>query len=163
MTHLRLMAALFVVAGSAAIGSASATTQGSVKESACAAHVSRGVLPAWARTGFSEPTPRITHVLGASGDIAGILFGFPLYSPPLANRSNKILWVSRRPTRSISDLRVHAQRMIGSARVGKAITRTVAGGPGPSIIDLPAPGCWRLTLRWSGRVDSVELQYLSRR
>jgi len=25
----------------------------------------------------------------------------------------------------------------------------VGGGPGPSIIDLPATGCWRFTLTWS--------------
>ena len=37
--------------------------------------------------------------------------------------------------------------------------RTVAGGPGPSIINLPASGCWRLTLRWSGRADSLDLAY----
>jgi hypothetical protein len=39
------------------------------------------------------------------------------------------------------------------------VSRTVLGGPGPSIINLPASGCWRLTLRWSGRVDSLDLDY----
>jgi len=34
-----------------------------------------------------------------------------------------------------------------------------SGGPGPSIVDVPAPGCWRLTLSWSARRDSLDLQY----
>jgi hypothetical protein len=42
------------------------------------------------------------------------------------------------------------------------VQRTVAGGPGPSIVDLPAPGCWRLTLRWAGRADQVDLAYARR-
>jgi hypothetical protein len=39
----------------------------------------------------------------------------------------------------------------------------VRGGPGPSGINLPAPGCWRLALRWSGRTDELDLQYAHRR
>jgi hypothetical protein len=35
----------------------------------------------------------------------------------------------------------------------------VRGGPGPSIVDLPSPGCWALTLRWSGHVDHLDLEY----
>ena len=35
----------------------------------------RGVLPEWARTGFSDPEPRIAHVIGDEGRIAAIIFG----------------------------------------------------------------------------------------
>jgi hypothetical protein len=28
----------------------------------------------------------------------------------------------------------------------------------PSIVDLPAAGCWRLTLRWSGHAASIDLE-----
>jgi hypothetical protein len=43
-------------------------------------------------------------------------------------------------------------------------TRTavsVPGGPGPSIIDLPAPGCWTLHLSWSGHTDKLKLHYVA--
>jgi len=30
------------------------------------------------------------------------------------------------------------------------VNRLVRGGPGPSIINLPTAGCWRLALRWAG-------------
>lgn len=127
--------------------------------SACASQVKFGVLPTWARTGFSDPKPRMPYELGRSGDIAALVFGFPLLSPPPRTHNNKILWVSRVAPRPGSNLRIAAQRMEGGHPVGTPVSRSVIGGPGPSIIDLPASGCWRLTLRWSGRVDSLDLNY----
>jgi hypothetical protein len=127
---------------------------------ACRSAVDKGVLPTWARTGFSDPRPRLPHVIGRSGEIAALVFGYPLTSPESRKRSNKILWVSRRAVKPLSDLRIRAQRMDGRRRVGPAVTRVVVGGPGPSGIDLPAPGCWRMTLRWSGRTDQLDLRYV---
>ena len=43
-------------------------------------------------------------------------------------------------------------------------TRTAAvsvPGPGPSIIDLPAPGCWTFHLSWSGHTDELKLRYVA--
>jgi hypothetical protein len=99
------------------------------------------------------------HVLGTSGNIVGIFWGPPLVSPPSRHYDNKILWVSRVVNDPGSDLRIAAQRMTGRRSLGAPVTRVVTGGPGPSVVDLPSPGCWRLTLRWSGRIDSVDVQY----
>lgn len=155
----RWIAALIVVAVIAAVAPAGA---GSSPAPACHAVVHHGVLPTWARTGFSDPRPRLPHVIGRSGEIAALVFGYPLRSPPVKDRGNKILWVSRRAVRPLSDLRIRAQRMEGRRRVGRPVTRVVVGGPGPSGIDLPAAGCWRLTLRWSGRTDELDLRYVRR-
>ena len=130
VTTLRWIAALIVV-GAVAVAPASA---GSSPAPACRSVVHKGVLPAWARTGFSDPRPRLPHVLGRSGEIAALVFGYPLRSPAQKDRGNKI---------------------------GHPVTRVVVGGPGPSGIDLPAPGCWRLKLRWSGRSDELDLRYVS--
>ena len=119
----------------------------------------RGVLPAWARTGFSDPMPRAPHAIGRHGRIAAVVLGDPLLSPPGAQRSNKILWVSRQPAKPPSDLRIRAQRVEGGRPVGEPVRRIVDGGPGPSTINLPAAGCWRLSLRWSGRSDELALRY----
>lgn len=127
--------------------------------SACASQVETAVLPQWARGGFSDPKPTMPYELGRAGDIAALVWSFPLLSPPPRTHSNKILWVSRVQTRPGSNLRIAAQRMQGSRPVGTPVSRTVFGGPGPSIINLPASGCWRLTLRWSGRLDSLDLDY----
>src|SRR4051794_20172065 len=126
---------------------------------ACHSAVQRGVLPVWARTGFSEPRPRMPHVVGRAGRIAALEFGDPLRSPPSEHRSNKILWVSRRPWTGYRNLAIHAQRMQGTHPIGQPVSRLVRGGPGPSIVDLPAAGCWRLVLRWAGRSDSLDLRY----
>jgi hypothetical protein len=159
VTTLRWIAVL-IAAGVVAVAPAAAGS--STGEPACHSVVHHGVLPAWARTGFSAPRPRLPHVVGRSGEIAALVFGYPLRSPPLEDRGNKILWVSRRTVRPLSDLRIRAQRMEGRRRVGRPVTRVVVGGPGPSGINLPAPGCWRLTLRWSGRSDQLDLRYVTR-
>lgn len=131
--------------------------------SVCNPEVRHDVLPVWARSGFSDPRPRLPHVLGGSRNITAILFTYPLLSPPAKHHHNKILWISRVDTNSGSDLRIAAQRMTGKRPVGLPVARTVIGGPGPSIIDLPSPGCWRLTLRWSGHVDQLDLRYAANR
>ena len=140
-----------------------ATAGGETKASAaraCDPELSRGVLPKWARAGFSDPAPRMPHALGRSGAIAAIVFGDPLSSPPSEEHSNKILWVSRRPVTALSHLRILAQRMERGRNAGPPARRVVEGGPGPSTVDLPRAGCWRLTLRWSGREDTLDLRYV---
>jgi hypothetical protein len=153
----RVLAVPIAVALTGLAGSASAELVSTA--SVCRAAVDRGTLPAWARAGFHPPTQRIPHVVGRSGAIVAILFGYPLTAPPPATRNNKILWVSRIPVASPGRLRISAQRMNDTQPLGKPVRRSVLGGPGPSIIDLPAPGCWRLSLTWAGREDTVDLRY----
>ncbi|MEU4421071.1 hypothetical protein AB0F81_10615 [Actinoplanes sp. NPDC024001] len=121
----------------------------------CGSPVSTGPLPEWARAGFSGDGAGIEHVLGDRGEIAAILFGAPLSSPPAEGRNNKILWVSRQPVDTPAQLEIAG--VLDGTDVRAA--RTVPGGPGPSIVDLPRAGCWRLTLTWSGRTDSMDLIY----
>jgi len=117
-----------------------------------------GVLQPWARTGFSDPEPRIPHVLGDKGQIVAILFG-PLEAPPGPNTGDKVLWVAKDPVKPLSDLEITARRVEDGKPVGKPEHRTVQGGPGPSGIELPTAGCWRMSLAWSGRTDQLELRY----
>jgi hypothetical protein len=129
---------------------------------ACNAAVQKGSLPTWARDGFHPRTSRVPHVLGQSKNIVAILFAYPLEAPPPFDRNNKILWVSRVPFTWRANLRISAQRMSGIRAIGSPIQRTVKGGPGPSIINLPASGCWRLSLRWAGHADDLDVQYRPR-
>jgi hypothetical protein len=127
----------------------------------CSVPVQRGVLPEWARAGFSDPSPSgIPFVLGDRGAILGVIFGHPLTAPPAATgRANKILWTPAPGAGgdgSAPGALIIEARLAGSAEV---VRREVPGGPGPSIIDLPRPGCWRLTLTWSGRSDTLDLRY----
>ena len=118
-------------------------------DDACRSGVTDGVLPEWARAGFSEPEPRAPHVVGADERIAGIVFNGELTDPPEPGRQNKILWVAREPT-DATELRITARRG------DETVTRTA--DLGPSAVDLPA-GCWELTLEWDGASDSVDLVY----
>ncbi len=163
----RVLGAVAGVAAVAAIGVGTAVLVASLQPArspasgpssgGCDARVPDAVLPTWARDGFSDPPPRIAYVRGDKGDIVAILFAQPLTSPPPKDHSNKILWVARPndPSSGQPDLRIDARHADGSATA----VRTVPGGPGPSIIDLPKPGCWHLTLRWSGHTDSLDLAY----
>jgi hypothetical protein len=136
----------------------SGCTEASAKEEparACASQVRTDALPTWARGGFSGDGSGLQHVLGDQGEIIAILFGAPLNSPPAQDRNNKILWVSKQRVEMGDQLKISAA--LDGTDV-KAEDK-VDGGPGPSIIDLPQPGCWRLTLSWSGRTDTLDLVY----
>jgi hypothetical protein len=146
-----------VVAGSlASVGRAAAPAP-----RPCAAVVQRGVIPSWARAGFSDARPRLAHTLSRSGQLIALIFGDPLTAPPRKQENNKILWVTRvpMPANAIGDLTLRAQRMLGTRRVGRVVTRVVVGGPGPSIIDLPSAGCWRVDASWWGHRDQIDLRY----
>jgi hypothetical protein len=99
------------------------------------------------------------HVMGEAGNIVAILWAprDALHSPPLQDTNNKILWVSRIPLTAPDPLVIKAT-LVGSTRTA---TVSVPGGPGPSIIDLPAPGCWTLRLSWSGHRDELKLRYVA--
>ena len=120
---------------------------------ACHADVQRGVLPEWARAGFSAAEPRMPHVLGRSGEITAILFGDPLASPPRPDNepANKVLWVPRETPQTFTRLTITARQ--GDRTVKRKVDL------GPSYVDLPAPGCWRLTLTWAGHEDALDLAY----
>ncbi|NMO51872.1 hypothetical protein HH310_11790 [Actinoplanes sp. TBRC 11911] len=122
---------------------------------ACGSPVSTDALPTWARTGFSWDGSGMQHVFGARGEIVAILFGAPLRSPSPPDHGNKILWVSRQPVELGDRLEISGVL----AGTGLRAAQTVQGGPGPSIVDLPKPGCWRFTLSWSGRTDTLDLVY----
>lgn len=118
----------------------------------CVAAQETSSLPGWARAGFTPPDQPVAHVSGRRGDIVGVVFGDPLHAPPLADRGNKILWVARTWG---APLKIHAT-LNGSSL---AVDREVAGGPGPSLIDMPKAGCWTFTLSWPGHQDELAVPY----
>lgn len=143
-----------LMAGCTAQPHGSSTEPPSAPAGPCGSPVSTGALPAWARAGFNDDGSGIPHVAGRSGDILAIVFGSPLSAPPSADHNNKILWVSKAPLTG-GDLKISAS-LDGT---GETAERAVTGGPGPSTVDLPKAGCWRLTLNWSGHTDTMDLTY----
>lgn len=108
-------------------------------------------LPEWASSAFSEP-PR--QLVGAEGRIIAVPFGWPLHAPEqVADRSNKILWLAEVGG---GPLVIDAEEVAS----GRTTSVTLPGGPGPSIVDMPAPGCWRFSLTWADQHDEVLVRYL---
>jgi hypothetical protein len=112
-------------------------------------------LPVWARSGFTPPDMAMPHVMGAAGNIVAILWAThnALHAPALPNMLDKILWVSRV---SSGPMTIRAT-LAGSPRTA---TVDLPNGPGPSYVDMPAPGCWRLHLSWAGHTDQLSLRYV---
>ena len=129
-----------------------AAAAGGVPQLGCAADVAPAPLPGWARSGFSPPDQPVPFVLGERGTILGVLFGQPLSAPAAPDRGNKILWVTRDP-------HPPGPLTITAALDGAVATLEVPEGPGPSLVDLPTPGCWRLTLAWPDHTDRVAIAY----
>jgi hypothetical protein len=121
----------------------------------CRSAVKTGELPDWARGGFS-PGTSVPYVLGDGGDIVAVLLGDPLHAPPLPGKESKILWVARVGTDSAPTGLAIEARLANSDLV---VTREVANGPGPSIVDLPRAGCWNLSLSWAGHKDALAIVY----
>lgn len=127
----------------------------------CAPRVHHDVLPVWMRGGFTPGSkPRVPYVLGAKGSIGGVLFGSPLNAPPAQHKNNKILWVPRHVAKSVAALWIRMQKMDGTRLLGAPVRHIISTGPGPSYVDAPSAGCWRLTLTWSGRRDTLDLSYV---
>lgn len=121
----------------------------------CAGQPPVSPLPVWARSGFTPPDIAMPHVMGAAGNIVAILWAArnALRAPALPNRRNKILWVSRL---SSGPMTIRATL----ADSTHAATVDLPDGPGPSYVDMPAPGCWTLHLSWSGHTDQLSLRYV---
>jgi hypothetical protein len=164
------LAALFVAACTGSAGPRPSAAQasaaqagtahaGALTSDGCAGQPPVSPLPVWARSGFTPADLAMPHVMGEAGNIVAILWAprDALHSPPLQDRSNKILWVSGIPFVAPDPLIIKAT-LAGSSRTA---TVSVPGGPGPSTIDLPAPGCWTLHLSWSDHTDELKLRYVA--
>ena len=127
---------------------------GPVTAAGCLARRSNGPLPVWARGGFHPPGMPMGHVMGVRGEIVAILFGGSLYAN---SQNNKILWVARLPLPVMSPSPMTIRATLNGTHL--VARRELANGPGPSSVDLPAPGCWTLSLSWAGLQDQVDLWY----
>ncbi|WP_435205815.1 hypothetical protein [Micromonospora sp. bgisy143] len=159
-----LLGTVLLLAGCTVAGPAApAADRDSTTPTGCAGRVETGSLPDWADEGFHGDT-RMPHVFGAGGEIVAVLFGHPLAQVRPDGSSNKILWVARTATTSpAADASTTLKITATLDGTDTRVTHEVAGGPGPSIIDMPRAGCWRLDLSWAGRTDTMDLVYAERK
>lgn len=113
------------------------------------------VPPSWAQGGWSHtagtPWP-VPWALSSPGDAVAFVFAIQLVagpSPRANGTANKVLWVARDPAGAYT---VEA-RPLGQSQP----LVTIQGGP--SIVDLPSPGCWTFTIH-SRTTSTINLQVL---
>jgi hypothetical protein len=125
--------------------------------------VRRGTPPGWTAPAWAASSGAPTglpYAVAAQGHAIAFIFGYPLRAGDPTNPSNKILWVVRSP-RDGSDLVIHARPLHAGTPV-ITIRQAANSGPGeiyPSDVNVPAAGCWQMTLRWNGHADSIDLAY----
>ena len=143
-----LLTAFATTAAIAATATSSPAADANIQP--CRSAVDRGVLPTWARDGFSEK-PAAHGPRGRSlgqDRRAGVRRAAAVATGEGAQQQDPLgLARGHREHERPPDPRPADARGIES--LGNPVARTVPGGPGPSIIDLPGTGCWRLTLSWS--------------
>jgi hypothetical protein len=177
---LAALAAAVLAAGCSGLGAgsprpsvaagAARTTHGQQSQTALAAHscgstqLFKGPTPAWIGRATDANTPRsYPFAVSDQGNAAAFVFGYPLTAPSRPDMTNKILWVVRTPNGG-QPLIITARHMSASQPVVR-VQLPANSGPGeiyPSIIDVPAPGCWHFTLQWPHASATVDLQYTAR-
>ena len=91
--------------------------------------------------------------------MVGMLFGAPLRAGSRDDgRSNKILWISREP-RNGATLEITGTSERGGSMSASQSADASPGEIYPSIVDVPAPGCWHLNLAWGPNTATVDLYY----
>ena len=117
-----------------------------------------GLPPQWAMPAFAGSSSAIgTFAVGvhrkALAYFAHLRAGHP------TNPANKILWIVHPPRGLDLVIRAHP---LAAAHPLITVRRPADSSPGPiypSYVDVPRAGCWAITLRWSGDIDSFDLAY----
>lgn len=116
-----------------------------------------GVLPDWARAGFSPPFTA-TFATSRSGNVLAVPF-VTLIAPPTPDgqTNNKVLWIPHTtpPPDSQRQVLITA-KLDGTNRTVQVV---LPDGFGPSTVDLPVPGCWHLELGSGTKPDELDLLY----
>ena len=164
---LAVAIAVIAVVGAVLLVRPAARDQSAAAATMCTP-IKTAVLPSWASAGFSEKEPRSRFVTSTSGAMVAIVFADPLISPARPDVGNKILWVpntdnpaasnsNSRSKSAAGDLDLHIS---GRLEGGTATMHTtVVGGSGPSIVDVPQPGCWKFNLIWGNQHDTINIPY----
>jgi len=115
-------------------------------------------VPSWAKS--ANPPSAVPHALTADGNVLYFVFSDPMIAGHPTDRQNKILWIVRQP-RDGQPLKITAT-LPGSTLEPVHYSFPANSAPGeiyPSVVDVPAPGCWHFDLAWNGHHSSADLGY----
>ena len=157
---MRGVVAVAVVFVAALVGSTQAAATPSNALGSCGVTPIRSDerLPAW--TAAARPPSQVPFVVSTRRSVVAILFGYPLRSGAPLGHTNKILWIMREP-RNGQPLDLVA-RPLHRKSPSVRVALPADSSPGeiyPSIVNVPSPGCWHLTLIWNRNRDAIDLRY----
>ena len=152
--HTSIAAAVVTATSVTVVLASSRPTPAAATGTCVPSPIHRGAPPSWSAPAWSDSSPgfKLPYSL-ASGDSAAAFFWVRLRAGHPIDPANKILWVMRYP-RHGSPLRILARYGATPALVARS-SWPADSSPGeiyPSYLNLPKPGCWRLTLRWSSHI-----------
>lgn len=119
------------------------------------APIQQGNLPEWTLGAGMPPDSRFAVATGE--EVAAFFFTDRLRSGNADSRRNKILWTIA-PAADPATMKITARSAAASQPI--AITADSGGGSGEvqrSIAVFPAPGCWRLDMRWKSRSATLDV------
>jgi len=121
--------------------------------------IQRAALPEW--TASANP-PDLPFVMSVEENLVGVLFANPLRAgePDPNGPSNKILWIAREP-RDGMPLELVLTPLEGAGDP-VTVTQPANSSPGeiyPSIVTVPAPGCWAVTASWNENTATLALPF----
>lgn len=126
-----------------------------------ATQVYKGGEPAWLNQAGANNNPSfLPYAITTPANAAGFLFAYPLRAGNVSDPNNKILWVVGVP-RDGSPLHI-AGHPLSASRPTVDYSFPDNASPGeiyPSIVDVPAAGCWHFDLSWGPNETSVDLVY----
>jgi hypothetical protein len=120
--------------------------------------LNRPAVPSWAKS--ANPPSGVPHALTADGNVLYFVFSDPMIAGHPTDRQNKILWIVRQP-RDGQPLKITGT-LPGTNVAPVHYSFPADSAPGeiyPSVVDVPAPGCWHFDLAWNGHRSSVDLGY----
>ena len=125
------------------------------------ATIHRGPMPAWTAAAWSDSSPGFTvpYALASNGGAGAFFFAPRLRAGHPTNPANKVLWIVRFP-RDGHPLTITAY-LSGHPSEHVQSSWPADSEPGeiyPSYVDLPKPGCWRLSLAWGPHRASIDVE-----
>jgi hypothetical protein len=82
-------------------------------------------------------------VTSTDGNLLPVLFADPPYAPlPPGDQGNKIVWAAKDPPGGGLTVDAHLVGTPEAVEIGEIFL-------GRSLVNVPKPGCWRLTLHWT--------------
>jgi hypothetical protein len=129
---------------------------GTAAPATCAVPSADVELPSW--TDSANPPQGVPRLISPDGNVVAVVWS-KLVAGERDDEQNKILWIMRQPR--------GGQALQITATLPESVTTVTADRPAdsspgeiyPSVVDVPAPGCWHFALDWNGHHSEINLAY----